>query len=80
MNCHEGYYSYPNTFESEGCAKMKTCDVLDYKIDCDNKNSTVQNIFCNDVEKPDLKRICKDKCEEGYIKLYDKCVECDGNK
>jgi hypothetical protein len=41
---------------------------------------TVENPFCNEVEKPDLKQICKEECEEGYSKVDGKCVECDGNK
>ncbi len=60
--------------------KMKNCDTLDYKIDCDNNISTVDNLFCKDVIKPNLKLICKEECQEGYIKQNGKCFECEGNR
>jgi hypothetical protein len=58
----------------------KDCDTLDYKIDCENKTITVNNLFCNDVNRPDIKAICKEECETGYVKVDGRCVQCDGNR
>lgn len=59
---------------------MKNCDILDYKIDCENNNVTLENLFCNEVTKPNLSDICKQECPKGYISQNGLCLPCQGNK